>query len=136
MKNIKFLALVVAVMVITLLSVSGAWAGPVGQTTPTGTGSAGTGGPGGVALLPPYVPPGANPPGDPPPGHLALSAVGFQPVVGNTPTQVCFPAASVPTQVIRYWSIDHSQWVSLTTTVSGGLACATITSPANVQLQT
>lgn len=136
MKNIKLFVLVAAVLVITLISVGGAWAGPVGQTTPTeGEGVTGTGGQGNEPLLPPKVPHGNDPPRDPATGHKALSEVGFQPVVGNTPTQVCFPAVKVVTQCIRYWSVDHLKWVTLTTTVSDGQACAFITSPANVQLQ-
>ena len=134
MKKVKLFALIVAVMTITLLSVSGAWAGPAQQTEPL---PSGTGGEGDNDLLPPQVPEGSDPPGDPPQGFEALSEVGFQPVVGNTPTQVCFPAsASARSQVIRYWSLGPpAQWVSLTTTVSGGQACATLTTPANVQLQ-
>jgi len=114
MKKTRLFLLISAVLVITLLSVGGAWAGPAGQTTPSSTGSAG--GAGGTeftgeqfdALF------AENPA---PQGMEAVCA--FQQASSG---EVCF---TVPWEQVGDWQnptirrLDNGSWVSETTYNNG-----------------
>lgn len=123
MKKFKFIALVAAVMVITLLSVSGVWAGPMQVDTETSAAGTATGG--GQTTVDPAT---LNPfPG----GRIQTLGAVYQSGAG----QVCFTVgwADLPVfgPTIRMYN-DSGTWTStgITTTVTpvaeGFMYCADV----------
>jgi|SaaInl7_150m_RNA_FD_contig_71_607232_length_588_multi_8_in_0_out_0_1 hypothetical protein len=114
MKKAKLFLLISAVLVITLLSVGGAWAGPAGQTTPSTTGGA-TGGGGTAFTGESFVNLITENPA--PPGMEAVCA--FQQASAGT---VCF---TVPWDKVGDWQgptirrLDNGSWVTETTYLGG-----------------